>query len=89
MTMTSIHTKSFKSGVILKDNRIVIPKSLQQRILDLAHETHQGIVKTKLMLREKVWWPGIDLGIKELIKNCIPCISVTPSTHTEPLKPNP
>jgi len=66
--MTSIHTKSFKSGVILKDNRIVIPKSLQQRILDLAHETHQGIVKTKLMLREKVWWPGIDLEIEELIK---------------------
>jgi len=73
----------------LKDNRIVIPKSLQQRILDLAHETHQGVVKTKLMLREKVWWPGIDLEIEELIKNCIPCISVTPSTHTEPLKPNP
>ena len=33
-------------GVILRGNRIVVPQLLRKRILKLAHETHQGIVKT-------------------------------------------
>lgn len=36
-----------KGSVILKSNKIIIPKSLQRRVLELAHESHQGIVKTK------------------------------------------
>ena len=40
-------------GVILRGNRIVVPQSLQKQILKLAHETHQGIVKTKQFLRTR------------------------------------
>ena len=40
--------------LILKGTRIVIPKELRQRALALAHEGHQGIVKTKQLLREKL-----------------------------------
>ncbi|KXJ27479.1 Retrovirus-related Pol polyprotein from transposon 17.6 [Exaiptasia diaphana] len=32
--------------VILRGNRIVITKSLRKRVTDMAHEGHQGIVKT-------------------------------------------
>lgn len=46
--------------IILHDNRIVIPKDLQMRVIDLAHEGHRGIVRTKQLLREKVYFPGID-----------------------------
>jgi hypothetical protein len=48
------------SEILLHDKRIVIPKDLQMRVIDLAHEGHQGIVKTKQLLREKVYFPGID-----------------------------
>ena len=27
---------------------------------ELAHLGHQGIVKTKQLIRDKVWFPGID-----------------------------
>ena len=37
-------------NIILRGTRIVIPSVLQQRVIDLAHEGHQGIVK---LLREK------------------------------------
>ena len=36
--------------------RIVIPPSLQNHAVQLAHEGHQGIVKTKQLLRQKVWY---------------------------------
>ena len=40
---------------LLKFQCIVIPQSLQQRILTIVHSQHQVINKTKALLREKVW----------------------------------
>jgi len=34
-------------GLVLKQNKIVIPKALQKRVVKLAHTGHQGIEKTK------------------------------------------
>ena len=50
--------------VLLHDSKLVIPKSLQEKVLNIAHEGHQGIVKTKQLLREKVYFPGIDKQTK-------------------------
>ena len=61
---------SVREDVILFSSRIVISSSLRRRILELAHEKHQGIVKTKALLREKVWWPGMDSDVEKFIKEC-------------------
>ena len=50
---------STTDGVILRGTRIVIPSSLQQRAIDIAHETHLGIEKTKSLIREKIWFPQV------------------------------
>jgi len=42
-----------KCGIILRNNRIVIPDALRPGILQLAHEGHQGITKTK-HLRKRI-----------------------------------
>lgn len=47
-------------GVILRGHLIVIPESLQKLILALAHVGHQGMAKTKAILRDKVWFPAMD-----------------------------
>ncbi|CAB4040725.1 uncharacterized protein K02A2.6-like, partial [Paramuricea clavata] len=60
-------------GVILRNSQIVIPKSLRSRVLSIAHEGHQGIVKTKMLVRSKVWWPGIDKQVEQMVKECVPC----------------
>ena len=80
------HELMTKSGVLMKGHRIVIPKSLQAHTLKLAHESHQGIVKTKALLREKVWWPSIDKDVEDMIKKCIPCLSMAPKGPPEPMK---
>ena len=41
--------------LVLRGTRLVIPRKLRKQVLKLAHEGHQGIVKTKQRLRTKVW----------------------------------
>lgn len=79
-------TAASDSNIVLRGTRIVIPKCLQSRAVTLAHESHQGIVKTQQLLREKVWYPGIDKDVKTEIESCIPCQATGPSTKPEPLQ---
>ena len=41
----------------MRGNRFLIPEKLRKQILQLAQQGHQGMVRTKSRLREKVWWP--------------------------------
>ena len=63
--------------VILRGTRIIMPHSLRRRVTDLAHEGHQGIVKTKERLRSKVWWPGMDRDAERKCRECHSCQVVT------------
>ena len=71
--------------LVLRNNRIVIPASLRERTVDIAHEGHQGVVKTKQLLREKVWFPGIDSIVERKIKQCMPCQATCISDLREPI----
>ena len=73
-------------SVLLFNNRIVIPSSLQQKVINIAHEGHHGIVKTKQLLREKFWFPQMNNMVENTLAQCIPCLASTPSNNTEPLK---
>lgn len=79
-------TVSDESDVILKNSRIVIPVTLRSRAVTLAHEGHQGLTKTKQLIREKVWFPGIDSWVKREIEKCLPCQANSPEKHPEPLQ---
>ena len=75
--------------LILRGARIVVPKALRQRTLALAHEGHQGIVKTKRLLREKIWFPRIDREVESLFASCIACQANGPETKPDPLQMSP
>ncbi|PIK51997.1 hypothetical protein BSL78_11109 [Apostichopus japonicus] len=72
--------------VLLCDHRIVIPSILRDRIITIAHQGHQGVVRTKQLIREKVWFPGIDKRVEEKISQCIPCQATSSSTTREPIQ---
>ena len=38
---------SHMEGIILCEHKLLIPRSLQQQVIDICHEGHLGIVKTK------------------------------------------
>ena len=73
--------------IVLRGTRIVVPRELQKRVLDLALEGHQGIVKTKERLRSKVWWPGIDKQAEKKYRECFGCQLVTKHVPPPPIKP--
>ena len=45
---------SVHDGVVLRSHRLILPKSLRKQAVSLAHASHQGVVKTKQLLREKL-----------------------------------
>ena len=60
-------------GCILWGMRVVIPKKLQDRVLEELHDGHLGIVKMKALARSYVWWPNISGQLEELAKACSGC----------------
>ena len=48
----------------------MIPASLQRQVLELAHEGHHGVNKTKSLLREMVWFPRIYAMVAKLLDEC-------------------
>ena len=72
--------------IILRGLRIVILSFLRAHVVNLAHEGHQGLVKTKALLHEKVWFPKIYELTEHLVKSCIPCQSAVQHHPREPLQ---
>ena len=42
-------------GLVLRGERIVVPQTLREAMVKIAHEGHQGIVRTKQLLRAHVY----------------------------------
>ena len=62
---------------------------LRKQILKLAHETHQGIVKSKQFLRAHFFWPSMDQAVEATIKGCSACVLNQPLNKYTPLQPTP
>ena len=82
-------TVNESGDLVMRDYRIVVPRTLQHRVVELAHEGHQGICKTKALLRTKVWFPCVDTAAEEAVKRCIPCQANATRRETEPLSMSP
>ena len=80
---------SVYDGLVFRMARLIIPEKLQDKVIDIAHQAHQGIVKTKQCIREKVWFPNIDSMVEEKVKSCIPCQASNPQSDREPIIPTP
>jgi len=60
-------------GCLLHGSRVVIPLSLQSKILDLLHLGHFGMERMKQLARTAVYWPGIDSAIESASRRCDSC----------------
>jgi transposase InsO family protein len=77
---------SIVEGLITYHNRIVIPETQKQRILDVLHESHQGFDKCMENARSAVWWPSLSSDLKTLISTCRYCLERKPTQRYEPMK---
>ncbi|XP_064488499.1 uncharacterized protein K02A2.6-like [Ornithodoros turicata] len=77
------------SNIVLRGTRLVIPEKAQMQVIHLAHQGHQGLVKTKQLIREKVWFPGIDQKTEAVIKRCTACQTTVEEKRVSPLMMTP
>ena len=81
---------SVTDGIVLRGHRIIVPHQLRVRVINIAHQSHQGMVRTKQCIRVEVWFPGIDSAVEEMVKSCIPCQASNPrSSSREPIQATP
>ena len=80
------HEFAEHQGIVMRCDKIVIPKRLQQKILRVVHQdSHLGIVKTKQVLRSKVYWWNMDNDVESMIKQCLPCQAVSLPNKAPPV----
>ena len=78
---------SVEKGVVLWGNRVVVPQSLQDRVLDELHMAHAGCSKMKALARCFAWWPGMDRQIERMVKSCRECLVNRNNPEVAPVHP--
>lgn len=73
-------------GLVLKGQKIIVPKPLREEMLERLHEGHLGINKTLMKARDLLFWPGMAAEITEKVKKCPLCLENPPCQQSEPLK---
>lgn len=75
-----------KVGLLRHDDSIVLPKSLRQKAIDIAHSTHFGAQSTYEILHDYVYWPGMDSDTRKAVKSCEICIKLGGKPEIPPMK---
>ncbi|XP_039469023.1 uncharacterized protein K02A2.6-like [Oreochromis aureus] len=78
---------SVQAGCLLWGRRVIIPLSLQTKLLKQLHAGHSGIVRMKEIARSYFWWPNMDKQIEEIAKNGSSCHKVRNNPPLAPLHP--
>lgn len=60
---------SVTEGCVLQGNRVVVPASRRDFVLNLLQERHPGVEKIKLVGRSRVCWPGIEEYFADKVGN--------------------
>ena len=61
------------NGILSLQHRIIIPIGLRWLFLNKVHDTHLGIVKSKLLGRTLIYWPNWNNDIKKMCLECDLC----------------
>ena len=66
---------SVKLYVNAKQETIYVPVSLRASLLQWYHLTlqHPGVKRMQATLKENFYWPGVDVAIEKIVKNCNTC----------------
>ena len=74
-------------GVILYQDRVVVPLSLRPCVLNSLHSAHQGVSAMQSRAQAVVFWPGMSLDIQDTRSRCRDCNRNAPSQAQIPSEP--
>ncbi|PFX19650.1 Uncharacterized protein K02A2.6 [Stylophora pistillata] len=68
---------ALENGCFLWGRRVIIPFSLQNRLLEELHECHPSMCRMKALARSFLWLPETNLDIEERVRLCDVCPRVS------------
>jgi len=68
-----------EEGIIMWGYRVVIPKILQEGLLNELHGAHRCVAKMKNLARTYFWWPNLDKDIEQFVYSCTLCVEARPN----------
>ena len=71
--------------ILCKGNVVILPESLQKHFLEMSHDGHPGVSKTKAVLRTLVYWPAMNRSIETHVRNCVSCRAFSTRGDNPPL----
>ena len=74
-------------GVVMYKDRVVVPPSLRDRVLQILHSAHQGVSSMESRARAIVFWPGMTADIQSKRDSCSSCNKNAPSQAATPSIP--
>ena len=77
---------SIDNGILTKNDKIIIPKTLQRKYLDRIHSGHQGIQRSLQKAHEYVFLVNYTKHIKEMTEKCSLCQENSAALNTEKFK---
>jgi transposase InsO family protein len=63
------------NGCSYRGFRVVLHPSLCTSVLEYFHKYHPGMARMRQLMRQFVWWPGIDGDIEKHVSSCPTCLS--------------
>ena len=78
-----------EDGVLLYQDRVVVPPSLRDSVLQHLHAAHQGISTMEQRARAIAYWPGMSMDIRTAREECADCNRNAPSQAATPPIANP
>ena len=77
-----------RDGILIRADKLVVPKTLQAQAIAIAHEGHQQTDGTLRMLRQTQWFRNMRVNIKAFVDSC-KCQTASPANDTPPLQLKP
>ena len=62
---------------------------MRPEALKMLHAAHQGMVRSKQLARDLLYWPGVNKQIEDMISRCSACQERRPMQSKEPLLATP
>lgn len=81
----SVREELYASEGLLKAGSVVVPESLRQKALRIAHIGHPGSSAMRSILRERVWWIRMDRAAEEYVQRCESCTLVSKKNPPVPM----
>ncbi|KAL1260046.1 hypothetical protein QQF64_007873 [Cirrhinus molitorella] len=78
------HSISIDDGLLMKDDRIIIPCALRPEVPKRLHVAHQGIQRSLAHARSCFYWPGLTEAIHHMVEGCSSCQQSLPENKKEP-----